>query len=309
MSTNPDIYSFNALKEASLWLIIATVIGFVGIVYSLAEIAAIVSFILIFFFALPQLKKAFQGFLQTGKNVGNGITGANILTWAYLLVFIGGIIVVTRNFVTNSALGELENAMLILAALLELVAGILIGLAVYNLGRFYASDMMWVSGILIIIPGINFIGWILLYISIDDIVNKLTGRSMPMQPGYQQPYSPQQGYQSPPQPMQPTYQPYQPTPQPIIVYQTGNGQLTEDGKAVFSLYSNGQIQIMSAKIDNTTIAVDPDKIMPQVLASGNNTVTIQFPPIANLGFIKQNVYTITLTLSDGHSVKVYVTYT
>ena len=311
MSTNPDIYSFNSLKEASLWLIIATVIGFVGIIYSLAGIGAIISFILIFFFALPQLRKAFQGFLQTGKNVGNGLTGANLLAWAYLLVFIVGIIAVTRNFVTNSALGELENVVLILAILLELVAGILIGLAVYNVGRFYGSDMMWVSGILIIIPAINFIGWILLYISIDDVVNRLTGRVMPMQPGYQQPYypppyQPQQGYQSPP-PTQPTQPGYQP-PQPIIVYQTGNGQLTEDGKAIFSLYSTGQIQIVSAKIDNTTIAVGPDKIIPQVLTSGNNSVTIQFPPLANLGFIKQNVYTITLTLSNGQSVKVYSTF-
>jgi len=294
MSTNPDIYSFNALKQASLWFIIAALLGFVGIVSELAAVIAIVSFILILFLALPQLRSAFQGFLQTGKNVGNGITGANILPWAYLLVFIGGIIAIAGFFVRNFVLAELGGIVLLLAGLLELVAGILIGLAVYNLGRFYSSDMMWISGILIMIPGINFIGWILLYISIDDVVNKIRGGFMPMQPAYPQPYQ---------------YSP-QPTPQQFVtVYQTGSGQLTEDGRAVFSLYSTGQIQILSASIDNTTIAVAPDKIMPQTLIQGNNNVTIQFPPLTNLGFIKQNIYTITLTLSNGQSIKVYVTFT
>jgi len=294
MSINPDINSFNYLKQASLWFIIAALLGFVGIVSELAAVIAIVSFILILFFALPQLKSAFQGFLQTGKNVGNGITGANILPWAYLLVFIGGIIAVAGFFV-HPSLAVFGGIIVVLAALLELVAGILIGLAIYNLGRFYNSDMMWASGIIIMIPGINFIGWVLLYISIDDVVNKIRGGFMPPQPGYQQPYQP--------------YSP-QPTPQQFVtVYQTGSGQLTEDGRAVFSLYSTGQIQILSASIDNTTIAVAPDKIMPQTLIQGNNNVTIQFPPLTNLGFIKQNVYTITLTLSNGQTVKVYVTFT
>lgn len=137
--------------------------------------------------------------------------------------------------------------------------------------------------------------WILLYISIDDVVNKIRGGFMTPQPKYQQPYQP--------------YSP-QPTPQQFVtVYQTGSGQLTEDGKAVFSLYSTGQIQIMSASIDNTTITVAPDKIMPQTLIQGTNNVIIQFPPLTNLGFIKQNVYTVTLTLSNGQTIKVYVTFT
>jgi len=298
MSANPDINSFNALKQASLWFIIAILIGFIGLISLLAGIVAIVSLILILLFALPQLRNAFQGFLQTGKNVGSGLTGANILPWAYLLEVIGGLIAITGIFVISRILAGLGVIIIILAALLELVAGILIGLAVYNLGRFYKSDMMWVSGILIIIPGLGFIGWILLYISIDDVVNKIRGGFMPPQPGYQQPYQPY----SP----QPSYQ----TPQQFVsVYQTGNGQLTEDGRAVFSLYSTAQIQILSASIDNTTIAVAPDKIMPQTLIQGNNNVTIQFPPLANLGFIKQNVYTITLTLANGQSIKVYVTFT
>jgi len=290
MSFNPDVNSFNALKQASLWFIIATLLGFVGLISSLAGIIAIVSFILILLFAIPQLKNAFQGFLQTGKNVGSGLTGANILPWAYLLLFIGGIIALAGIFTINHILASLGDIIIVLAALLELVAGILIGLAVYNLGKFYGSDLMWISGILIMIPGINFIGWILLYVSIDEILNEIRGGIVRIQPQYQL-YSSQ-------------------TPQQFIsVYQTGSGQLTEDGKAIFNLYSTGQIQIVGARIDNTTIAVGPDKITPQVLVPGNNTVTIQFPPLANLGFIKQNVYTITLTLANGQSVKVYLTFT
>ena len=295
MSINPDINSFNTLKQASLWFIIATLIGFIGLISSLAGIVAIVSLILILLFALPQLRNAFQGFLQTGKNVGSGLTGANILPWAYLLEVIGGLIAISGIFVISRILAGLGVIIIILAVLLELVAGILIGLAVYNLGRFYKSDMMWISGILIIIPGLSFIGWILLYVSIDEVVNKIRGGIMPVQPPYQQPYQP--------------YSP-QPTPQQFIsVYQTGSGQLTEDGKAVFSLYSSAQIQILGASIDNTTIAVGPDKISPQILTSGNNVVTIQFPSLTGLGFIKQNIYTITLSLANGQSIKVYVTFT
>ena len=418
MGANPDIASLSHLKKASVLLVIATAIGVIGGVFNFYyyenSIVAIVSFILILI-AIPFLRKAFQGFLQTGKNVGNGITGAKILPWGFLLIAIVGIIAVglavkyggvyttgvydNKNILNDleniakvlpdqplyngsNALGYLANQslekyyeyslgglisnskanyyynqyeyysnllseynhvnsslnrtgispditftqvvsefhtistiasimpiLIILGVILEFVAGALIGLSIYNVGRFYSSILTWISGILIIIPFTAFVGWILTYAGVDDIVNKLTGRSMPMQPGYQQPYSPQQGYQSPPQPMQPTYQPYQPTPQPIIVYQTGNGQLTEDGKAVFSLYSNGQIQIMSASIDNTTIAVGPDKIIPQTLSQGNNSVMIQFPPLANLGFIKQKMYTVTITLSNRQSIKVYVIFT
>ena len=284
MSVNPDINSFNSLKQASLWFIIATLIGVASVISPIAGIVTIVSFILILFFAIPHLKNSFQGFLQTGKNVSSGLTGANILPWAYLLAFIGGIL-------TFIGIGLI---FIVLGVILELVAGILIGLAIYNIGQFYKSDLMWIGGILIMIPVVNFIGWILLYISIDDVVNKIRGGFMPMQPGYPQPYQ---------------YSP-QPTPQQFVtVYQTGSGQLSEDGKAIFSLYSTGQVQIVSASIDNTTIAVGPDKITPQTLSQGNNSVMVQFPPLAGLGFIKQNMYTITLTLSNGQSVKVYVTFT
>ena len=287
MSANPDINSFNSLKQASFWFIIATLLGFIGTVSLLAGVIAIISLILILFFALPYLRSAFQGFLQTGKNVSSGITGADILPWAYLLVFIGGIIAIGGIFVRSHILAGFGTTILVLAILLELVAGILIGLAVYNLGKFYNSDLIWISGILIMIPVINFIGWILLYVGIDEVISKIRGGIISIQPAYQ-PYSPQQT---------------------VTVYQTGSGQLTEDGKAIFSLYSAVQIQILGARIDNTTIAVGPDKITPQILTPGNNVVTIQFPPLAGLGFIKQNVYSITLTLANGQSIKVFVTFT
>lgn len=286
MSANPDVNSLKVLKEASLWFIIAELIGAVGAFIGVGAIIVIVSFILILFFALPRLKSAFIGLQQTGKNVSNGITGANIIPWAYLLIFIGGLIDIIVILTFNFGLAFLGSALVGLGVLLELVAGVLIGLAIYNVGRFYNDDLMWISGILIMIPVVNFVGWLILYIEIDSVINRITG--IAPQPPYQQP-----SYITPTQPM---------------VYQTGLGQLTGDGKATLTLYSNAQVQLVSASIDNTSIYVSSDKISPQMLNVGTNNVIIQFPPLTSYGFIKQNTYTITITLSTGQAIKVITTF-
>ncbi|BFH72154.1 DUF973 family protein [Sulfurisphaera javensis] len=237
-------------------------------------------------FAIPKLRDAFNDFLQTGKDVRNGITGANLLPWAYLILFIGGILAIISIFTLRFALGLFAGIIIAIGAILEFIAGLLIGLSIYNLGRFYQADLMWVGGILIMIPGINFIGWILTYISIDEVLRKLGA-------------FPQQFYPPSPQPT-----PYQ---QIIQVYQVGTGTLTADGKANFTLYASMPLQIVSASIDNTTISVGGSSITPQNLNQGNNNVTIQFPPLS--GFIKGNIYTVTLVLSNGQMIKVYLTFT
>ncbi|BFI76867.1 DUF973 family protein [Sulfurisphaera ohwakuensis] len=281
MSVNLDVNALNKLKDASLWFIIATLIGFIGVVTVFSEIISIVAFILLLFVAIPKLKDAFNLFLQTGKDVRNGITGANILPWGYIIIFLGGIIGIVGLFAISAVLAIFGTLLVVLGVLLEFIGGLLIGLSIYNLGRFYQSDLMWIGGILIIIPGINFVGWILTYISIDDVLKRLS-----------------------PSPIIPTPAASMPS---VSVYQVGTGSLSADGKASLVLYSSTQLQIQSASIDNTLISVSWDKITPYILNPGNNTVTIQFPPLT--GFIRGSVYSVTLVLSNGQTVKVFLTFT
>lgn len=281
MAYNPDLQALRDLKDASLWFIIITILGAVGNFVASAGILGIVSLVLLFVLALPKLKNSFQTFLSTGKDTSYGLTGVDILPWAYIVLIIGGILAVIGIFTIHLRLALVATIVIVIGVLLELIAGIFIGLAIYNLGKFYQVDLMWIGGILVMIPVINFVGWILTYISVDEVFRKLGVSVVPQ---------------------------VSPIPQPSIlsVYQVGQGTLSSSGLARFTLNSSSQIQIVSASIDNTTIIVGSQAITPNLLSPGNNQVTIQFPPL--VGFIAGNTYAITLVFNNGQSIKVYLVY-
>ena len=100
-----------------------------------------------------------------------------------------------------------------------------------------------------------------------------------------------------------------------IVQQAGAGILEKSPsssgyQAVITLQSSGKVQIVSASIlgQGTSESVGTNSMTGYLLSAGINTVTINFP--AN-GFNAQegSTYQITITLSDGVTVPVAVTYT
>ncbi|MEJ2779585.1 DUF973 family protein, partial [Stygiolobus sp. CP850M] len=169
-----------------------------------------------------------------------------------------------------------------------------------------SSDMMKIGGILIIIPGISFVGWILTYISIDDIVRRLTygpgsGYSPSTYPptGTSQypPYNPQSAYGSQPVPNV--------FPASTDVYQIGIGQINQNGEAKVTLMANRYgLSITSASIENSTMYTT--QVYPSTLNQGQNEVTIRFPQLINL--VPGNSYNVLLYLSNGQMVRTVVKF-
>jgi hypothetical protein len=301
-----DVIALQQLKDASLWFIIITLLGYIGLFVNVGAIVSIVSLILLFIIGIPKLRTAFQSFAITGKDVNSGFTGLKILPFGILISFIGGLLIIIGAIAsifseTSLALAAIGGVLAILGAIITFIGYLLIGITIFNLGGAYSSDMMKIGGILIIIPGISFVGWILTYISIDDIVRRLT-------------YGPGSGY--PPSTYPPTgtsqYPPYNPQsaygsqPVPNVfpastdVYQIGIGQINQNGEAKVTLMANRYgLSITSASIENSTMYTT--QVYPSTLNQGQNEVTIRFPQLINL--VPGNSYNVLLYLSNGQIVR------
>ena len=76
-------------------------------------------------------------------------------------------------------------------------------------------------------------------------------------------------------------------------------------KAVFSLHSTANVQIVSSTIVGTKLQAYSSEIP---LTLGINTVTIYFPNTSGNTFQPGSTYTLSLGLSDGTTILVAVTY-
>ncbi|QXJ29051.1 hypothetical protein J5U23_01920 [Saccharolobus shibatae B12] len=297
--SNTDVQALQQLKDAALWFIVISLLVDIGIVKSVAGIAAIVSLILLFVLGIPKLRQALQTFSNGGKDVGLGFTGLRILPVGIIIEFIGALIAVLGLIFGLASPFNLRGLILfiivggaigVIGDILVFIAFLLIGIALYNIGKFYNSDLLKIGGIIEIIPVISFIGWILVYVSVDEIVRRLTGGVIPYPQGQIGGY----GQPSPTVPSQPF----------VNVYQIGIGEMRPNGVASFVLYSSGNVNIVTATLEGTTYT--SNTIAPISLNPGNNNVIVAFNPLS--GMIPGNNYNVILTLSNGQSIRVMVTY-
>lgn len=283
MAQSPDMEGLNKLKDSSLWFTIVTLITAIGIFYSQAAILTIVAIVLLIIKAIPSLRDTFNFFKSNGKDVDRGLQGLNYILWGYIILFIAGIfglLSFISIFSLNPAIvgffGAITALLIIVGVLIIFISYLFIGLSVYNLGVFYNNDFMKIGGILIIIPVINFIGWILTYVGSDDTIRKIQGI---------QPFN------------FPAYQP---------IYQVGNGILRLDGTCFFSLYSPIQgVQITSAILQELNFSATD--IQPNILIQGVNNISIKFQ-ILGSGIVGK-LYTVVVTLSNGQVIPVKVALT
>lgn len=272
MSFETDIEGLKELKDASLWFIIIEILAIIGEFASVAALViAVIDLVLLFTIAIPKLRHAFQIFASTGKNVSKGFTGLNLILPGIVVELLGGALVIAGLFSLSISLVIVGGVIVFLAAIILFIAYLLIGIDIFNLGKFYNNDMLKIGGILIIIPFISFIGWILTYVSVDEVINKLRGG---------------------------TY-----VPQQFQVYQVGQGIIRLDGTANLTLFSSINVNVVSASIDNTPYTTT--NIIPNVLNVGNNFITMKFAGVT--GLIPGNNYYLTIYLSNGTSIKAVLT--
>ncbi|MCG2894470.1 MAG: DUF973 family protein [Sulfolobales archaeon] len=192
--SSPEVKALQDLRSGSLYAIIATILSSITIIFtfaslpiilssstspyslSSASIGSLVGVIILEIIALIftilsvlKLRSGFRGLEAVGKDVG-GVTGTTLLIIGVILAII-----------------PLVD---IIGAILIIIGVILIGLAVRRVGQIYNISDIRNGGILIaigsVIPFVAFIGFILTYVGLGNLLNT-------MGPGGQPPSGPSQG--------------------------------------------------------------------------------------------------------------------
>lgn len=311
MAQNAELEGIKKMRSGLLFLIIVPLLMFIALIFIMGTLFAamasigspssalglgvssiLVSVILFILSAvlgvvgILRIRTSFGILKSLGKDVGIGGTGATLMLIALILYLIGGILILVLVGV----------AIIVIAYLLALIGIILLGVGFYKVGSTYNESTTKIGGILSAIPiGIlTFIGYILVYVGLDKIENILTS------PGVYQGYQPPT-YQQSYQPSQPTYQP---PPQAPQIYQTGQGVIRGNGYAQIPIYSSVQVNIVSARIEGTTIS--SSTINPIITQVGQNEVVIYFGNVSSL--TPGGQYKIILKVNVGGSMVDITTY-
>jgi len=277
-----EILGLENIRNGSLYLIVAALLFIVGDFLAPTIFGAVIVYIiaLIFIFlAYSKLRDGFGILQSTGKNTGLGKTGATLLLVGMILNIIGAILLLV--FV--------GIAFLVLGSIVVIIGEIFVGIGLYNTGNAYNEGLLETGGILVAIIITAFIGYILAYVSLGNIINRLKSGSMATST------FPTYGQSTMQQPM---------TSQPGNIYQIGTGNLNAYGEAHIVIYTPSPIQIISAEIVGTSMI--SSSITPNLLSSGSNNVTINFGTIT--GLLPNNTYTIQLTLGNGQTIDTIVSY-
>lgn len=265
------IAGLDTLRRGIFYIFISALLSIIADFLFITIIGGIIMAIiaLVFYFlAFGKIKDGFTQLAMTGLDVGSGKTGATLYLVGIILELVG----------LGLSLILIGLFLLPVAAILELIGDILIGLGIYRVGSYYNNSLTKIGGILIMTLIIDFIGYILAYVGLGEIIRS---GGVPIQqypqPYYQQPY-PQQPYQPYPQPYQ--QQPTMPSQAPS---QVGQGIIRNNGYAQVTLYSPTQASITSAFLIAGGSQIPAISITPSSLFAGNNEVTFYFgnniPPL------------------------------
>jgi hypothetical protein len=250
--------------------------------------------------AILKLRGGFKDLKSVFPEAGIGASGGLLLLIGYILFILFPLGIILAILTNNPGLLILQSVGLGLGGIIYFVGQILTAIGFYRVGNRYNESLVSVGGILTIF--LPFIGYILNFIGLGKIINRLSMG--------QQPYSPQPYQQSTFQPSgmpysQPQYQPnpgqQPPLPQssqpmspqaPLPIYQIGSfAILRPDGSMTFQVYSSQPAQLVSARIEdtgNTTTTITPNFIPPNQITN----VTVNFGPIQ---IVPGRQYRITVT--------------
>lgn len=288
------------LKEAALWFTIATLFIFLTAFEGPWALAGgLVGLIILATYAWPRLKTALDRY-PPSINAPQAYASLRFYLLGIAAAMAGGLLEALH-------LGPIGPVIRIIGVLLILVAQILLGLLLYTIGRHHQNDLMSIGGIVeIFIP---FAGWALVYIAAEAAARAPapTPPPPPQPPTYPTP-SP-----TPPTSPQPTSQP--PSAQPptpplpssvppaaLLIQPAGLGRIDADGNAEVALSSNGTAKVLSARLDVAGIS---SPVQPDVISPGLNRLKASF---GKLTLTPGAIYTITIELEGGRTVKVNAVY-
>jgi hypothetical protein len=282
------------MKDASLWTLISTILALIGA--SLDSFGFIIAVVGLYFFityAAPKLKSALSDLYAYGIVREDRSKWVDMLKLSLIALLVASFIaflaflsaLLFLGFLAV-LLGDLSTAVFVLGVLGILVSSIFIGLSIYEAGEYFKDGVLSISGILVMIPYVNILGWILVFLEANNLAFKYAA---PLSP------TPQPGPSGPPSP----------PPGPAKVFAEGNATIRSNGQATVILVANAQLGIVNVALSGFQTSMVT--VSPQTLQVGRNLVVAYLRNVPQLQ--PNTAYTLVITFSDGSSISVPAYYT
>ncbi|MGC9106254.1 MAG: DUF973 family protein [Thermoprotei archaeon] len=284
---------FEKMKDASLWTFISLILALLGTsLHSFGFIIAVVGLYFFITYAAPKLKSALSDLYTYGvvredrsKWVDTLKLSLIALLVASFIAFLAFLSALLFLGFLAILLGGLSTVVYVLGVLGVLVSSIFIGLSIYEAGEYFKDNVLSISGILVVIPYVNILGWILVYLEANNLAFKY---ATPLPP------APQQGSSGPPSP----------PPGPAKVFAEGSATIRSNGQVTVILVANAQLSIVNVALSGFQTSLVT--VSPQTLQVGRNLVVAY---LRNLPQLQPNVgYALVITFSDGSSISVPAYY-
>ena len=257
--------------------------------FSIAGILFIVALI-IEILGIINLRSGFSLLSGIIQDISVGKTGTTLWIITALLSFLLPVLLVAIgiviSFSTGSTLSGIVGATFLVYVIdgvifvLGIIANILVGIAFYKLGSVYSSSTVKVGGVLIATTILAFIGFILTYIGLGEVIRRVKG-GMSVTQSWSNPL----------------------TNIPIAIYQTQPyGTISPNGILTFQVYSTAPATLLSATIEGLNFSTST--FNPQFVPANQNTnVMAYFNP---LPITQGAMYRIVITASVNGTIMRFV---
>lgn len=313
-----EILGLQKLRQGALYYIISSLLGIIvaiGLILTLITIpsgaASAIGIIVALIGVLITLPLVILSYLRTregfrllvyiGKDLKGGITATTLILLGIIVLLLGMLIMLPLA-ITSIFSGSLLAVgvtvatgvvIILIGVILSFIGFILLALAYRKTGEIYNNDSLRTGGLLLLIGSIvgiiisiigyilDLIGFIMIYSGLKNLINTIQ--------------------QTPTIPASQTYPALTPS---APISEVGTGILRSNGIAEVTIYTQFPVQILSATLLGTSFITND--VTPNQLNVGYNKVVINFRVSPVL--IPGNLYTIQLSLSNGQTLNVSVTY-
>ncbi|WP_338598478.1 DUF973 family protein [Sulfolobus tengchongensis] len=242
--------------------------------------------------ALLNMREGFSLLTSLGRDLRRGITGTSLVLVGLIIFFISILYLLLLLPTIRFGIHRVELTSIIGIVALELIGGIIafigylfVALSFRDLGKFYNNRNLDDGGLFVLIGAI-----LSIFISIVGAIVEIIG-FFKIRSGLDEVMKGQYQQQQIPPPSSP-------------IGQIGIGKLYSNGIAEVMIYSQYQLQILNAIIMGTSYSTAD--ISPNQLSIGYNNIKMNFK--TSFMFTPGNIYVIQLTLSNGQTLNVTVTY-
>ncbi|BCU67075.1 hypothetical protein HS7_05120 [Sulfolobales archaeon HS-7] len=253
------------IKNFSLALFLATLLSSAALFFKQIGISVIAGLIFLFVFIIFRFKDISQYF-----NKGLVVVSLSVIVIGLLIITtVSTLILLKQDYVQI-----LTNPLYIASAIVLSCGYALIASTFYVNLNMRQNAYLNLALIICAIPLIWFVGWMMVFLVTP-------GELLPVMKNSKHPIIQQKNSD--------------------VIYQSGRAILRSNGVAMFNIYSNvSGVKINEAVIEQLGLTVSPNRVSPNILVAGINSITVNF----GLVELKEDYYECILKLDNNSTIKV-----